>query len=135
MGPAFVFLSQNIPDRLRNGAINGSRVQYCEVGECGADPSNPAGQVSERTRTCGQHFQPFPATSAKLELRSSCDYEVYVDASTTAGFNTSLKLRPLFVAGHQRGKNTRTSTSYCVELNSARMQSCQMTRLKRVRPT
>jgi len=100
----FLVLLQNIPDRFRNGDILGSRVRYCAVGDCEANSHNSVGRNPE---TCAQQFVKFPAGSAILQLKSSCDYEIFVDASTTAGFNESLQLRPLFVAGHQNSKKKK----------------------------
>lgn len=87
-------LLQSVPDRLRNGVIRGTRVRYYAVGNCGANPYNSSGQNSE---TCGQQC-------AKLHLKSSCDYEIFVDVRTTAGFNTSLQLQPILIARNQLSK-------------------------------
>lgn len=94
------FLLQNVPNRLRNGVIIGSRVRYCA--NCDANSTSLIGQSAE---VCGHLVVPFPESSVVLRrLESSCDYTIYVDAKTTAGFNASLKLPPLFVARHRYSK-------------------------------
>jgi len=104
MGDADVLL-QNIPDRLRNGIVRSVRVRYCEV-----NWSNVGGAPSAAALSYGVRTVDVPTNSVQLQLKSSSDYDVFVDANTTAGFNSSLVLRPLFVARHQRS-NARTPFS------------------------
>jgi len=78
---------------------------YLFIFEVEACTSQREGQIDRRTdgRTNGRRINEYSiAGSATLRLKRSCDYEIYVDAKTTPGYNTSLQLRPLFVASQQQ---------------------------------